>query len=134
MSKAVDFPTLERPTSPNTHLLAPEGLCLKASPDEPSPIFDRSPETLFKQLDQLVSGKKNWVIQDRNADTLQIELIAKTSVLKFKDDVSIRVLPIEGDAGKSKLAIYSRSRVGYHDLGANRKRVHALLEELKNWG
>jgi uncharacterized protein (DUF1499 family) len=45
--------------------------------------------------------------------------------LVFKDDVAVEVAPRE-DAG-SVLFVRSASRVGYSDLGVNRRRVERLL-------
>ena len=50
--------------------------------------------------------------------------------MRFKDDVDILVLPVEGHDHQSTLAIYSGSRLGYSDLGTNGKRVNALLTAL----
>jgi uncharacterized protein (DUF1499 family) len=50
--------------------------------------------------------------------------------LVFKDDVAVEVAPRE-DAGRedagSVLFVRSASRVGYSDLGVNRRRVERLL-------
>ena len=134
MTTPVDFETIERPDSPNTYLLAPEGLCKTASVDEPSPSFDATPRALFDRVEALVGSYKNWSTETRDEAQLQLDLIAKTKLLKFKDDVAIRVLPDSSTPEKSRLAIYSRSRVGYSDLGANRKRVQSLVAALKEKG
>lgn len=131
MAEHIDFKTLERPSSPNTYLLAPPGLCNSAEPDEPSPVFDASASALFATVNELVSGRDNWTVAASDTSLMQIEAVAATKILKFKDDVTIRVLADQNDELKSQLAIYSRSRVGYSDLGANRKRVQKLVEELK---
>jgi hypothetical protein len=36
----IDFATLKRPGSPNTYLLAPEGLCREAKADGAAPVYD----------------------------------------------------------------------------------------------
>lgn len=134
MSARVDFEKIERPGSPNTYLVAPEELCTSATPDADAPCFDLAPDVLFGRLDSLISDKSNWSVTHRDPEARQIDLVAKTPLLKFKDDVAIRVLPGGANPGKSRLAVYSRSRVGYHDLGANRKRVESLIAELKKIG
>ena len=77
-----------------------------------------------------VSARRDWpsvVIDDQAA---QISFVPVSKLMRFKDDVSVKVLPVAGDAAKSTLAIYSASRVGYSDMGANAKRVGALLDRL----
>lgn len=134
MSARVDFESLERPKSPNTYLVAPDGLCANASPDAPSPEFEDTPATCFAKLQAVIAGHKNWGVQHCDTPKMQIDLVAVTRVLKFKDDVAVRVLPDDTNPENSKLAVYSRSRVGYHDLGTNRKRVESLITELKKQG
>lgn len=131
MSVRVDFESIERPGSPNTYLVAPEGLCVNANPDADAPTFDLDPDALFAKVDSMLSDKPNWSVTHRDPAARQVDLVARTPLLKFKDDVAIRVLPDGANQGKSRLAVYSRSRVGYHDLGANRKRVESLIAELK---
>lgn len=128
MSALTDFETLNRPGTPNTYLVLPEGFSSTAEADQVSPVFAEAPQALYARLVQLVSGRERWTLEREEASQLQLEAIAKTRLLKFKDDISIRVVPSGQGAA---LAIYSRSRVGHSDLGANRKRVQALLEELK---
>lgn len=128
MSALTDFETLNRPGTPNTYLVLPKGFASSATADEASPDFQEDPAALFGRVVHLVSGRERWSVEQQDTNLLQLEAIAKTKLLKFKDDISIRVLP-RGDG--AALAIYSRSRVGHSDLGANRKRVQALLQELK---
>ncbi|WP_084398186.1 DUF1499 domain-containing protein [Henriciella aquimarina] len=130
MSERVDFHSLRRPASPNTYLLAPEGFCQAEDPDAISPVFATAPDALFGEIATIISGKERWDITLRDDTARHIEAIAKTKLLKFKDDVAIEVVPVDGKPDCSQLAIYSRSRVGYHDLGANRKRVEALIGDL----
>jgi uncharacterized protein (DUF1499 family) len=50
--------------------------------------------------------------------------------MRFKDDVWGLFIPIGENA--STLALYSASRVGYWDLGTNRRRVKDLSERVQN--
>lgn len=130
MSERVDFQTLVRPASPNTFLLAPEGFCSSAKADAASPVFPLAPDALFDRLVSLIGNTKGWKTTLQDSKARHVEAVATTKVLKFKDDIAFEVVS-DTDPEKSKLAVYSRSRVGYHDLGANRKRVEWLLAELK---
>ncbi len=130
MSAQTDFKTIVRPKSPNTYLLAPEGLSAAAVPDETSPEFNAAPDALFDAVNALVA-EHGWSVISTDKTAHKLDAIAKTKLLKFKDDIAIAVLPVEGAPEKSKIAVYSRSRVGYSDLGANRKRVQQLVGTLK---
>lgn len=129
MTAPTNFETLTRPTSPNTYLVLPKGFQSTASADEPSPVFAMTAKDLHQAVRSLILDKKRWSIVAEDSDRPQLELVVKTKLLRFKDDVSIRC--ISTGETSSALAIYSRSRLGHSDLGANKKRVQSLLEELK---
>ncbi|MDN3640155.1 DUF1499 domain-containing protein [Simiduia curdlanivorans] len=61
--------------------------------------------------------------------TGHIEAIEETLFFGFKDDVVIRVMPVE--AG-SQIDLRSVSRVGRSDLGANAKRIERILAAIKS--
>lgn len=130
MTPFISFQTLTRPPKPNTFLVAPAGICKKAEPDLVSPVFPASPRGLFSQISEIIASERSWKDLKADAETHQLHFIARTPLLGFRDDVDIAVLPAgDGQQGTS-LAVYSRSRVGYSDLGANKKRVLALLDAL----
>lgn len=54
--------------------------------------------------------------------------VAVTPTLRFRDDVDVLILPAVG--GGSTMAVYSRSRIGLWDLGANRARILRLQSDL----
>ena len=131
MSEFIDFSQLVRPNSPNTYLVAPPGLCLQCEADCDSPVFDLSPENLFGRLLSVIEANKSWRLAASHKGEGRACFVAVTPVLRFKDDVDVAVLP-GPRAFTSQIAIYSRSRVGYADLGANQRRVEALLEALQS--
>lgn len=60
--------------------------------------------------------------------TARIEAIATTRILRFPDDVTIRIRPrLEG----SRVDIRSASRLGHHDLGVNAGRIQAFADEIQ---
>ena len=63
-------------------------------------------------------------VTHRNDD--RVEAIFTTRILRFKDDV---VFVADAEAGK--IHFRSASRTGKSDLGANRKRLNALLPLIK---
>ena len=134
MTDFLDFKTLTRPSSPNTYLIAPAGLCDMAEPDDQPPALNKSARGLFSTLSDIIASERRWTDVEADAEQLRLKFVAKTPLLGFKDDIDIMVSePDEAastDSNAATLAIYSRSRVGYSDMGANRKRVNKLLHTL----
>lgn len=130
----VDFASLKRPRSPNTFLVAPEGLCLRARPDMVSPVFPVPPGDLFHAIATLVSSEPLWRLAAADPGQLRLAFVAQTPIFRFRDDVDVEVLPEAagpaGEATSSRLAAYSRSRVGHSDLGANARRIRNLIKKL----
>lgn len=54
--------------------------------------------------------------------------VARTKLMRFKDDIDVEIIPLSDN--RSSFIIYSRSRIGYSDMGANRKRVDQWLKVL----
>jgi uncharacterized protein (DUF1499 family) len=54
----------------------------------------------------------------------EVQAVASTRVLRFKDDVSVR---IRREGGKTKVSVRSRSRMGKIDFGQNARNVRELL-------
>jgi uncharacterized protein (DUF1499 family) len=59
---------------------------------------------------------------------LQIEAEQRSAVFGFVDRISARFVPLGAD--RSTLIAYSRSEVGYWDLGVNRSRLRDWLAML----
>ncbi len=68
-----------------------------------------------------------WEVVYEDAAAFVLEAVATTGLLRFKDDVVVRVTP----AGKGSLIhVRSKSRLGKGDLGANAERIKAYGAEL----
>ena len=78
----------------------------------------------------MVAARSDWKITASDPAAGRIRFIAVTRLLRFKDDIDILVLPVAEHDHQSTLVVYSRSRIGYSDLGTNGKRVNALLSAL----
>ncbi len=126
----LDFTALRRPKSPNTCLVAPQDLTPKARVDRPSPVFDVDANTLFQRLEAYVRSVKAFRAIESDPALRLLKFVAVTPLLRFKDDVDVRILPAPDDDTRSVVAIYSRSRIGKSDLGANGRRVDAILAAL----
>jgi uncharacterized protein (DUF1499 family) len=68
-----------------------------------------------------------WEIVDANADNNRIEATDTTTFFGFKDDVVVRLTPLEG---RTVVDVRSVSRVGRGDAGTNARRVREFLQRL----
>lgn len=131
MTDFITFKSLKRPPKPNTCLVAPENYCLAAEPDFAPPVMAMSGRGLFSRISEIVASERRWSKIEVDPDALRIKFVATTGLMRFRDDIDIEVIPVE--EGKTTFAIYSRSRVGYSDLGANRKRVKDLIRRVNTY-
>jgi uncharacterized protein (DUF1499 family) len=78
-----------------------------------------------------VITKRKWRIVDTRAPAAgrdgHIEAIARTPVMGFRDDVTIRIRPTRDG---TRIDVRSASRYGSRDFGANAERVLALLDDI----
>ncbi len=82
---------------------------------------------------QLVT-KRKWLVIDERAPQPprrigRIEAVARTPIMGFREDVSIRVTP---DGEDSRVDIRSSSRYFESDLGSNAARVTKLIDDINN--
>ena len=80
---------------------------------------------------QLVT-KRKWLIIDERSPQLprrigHIEAVARTPIMGFREDVSIRIAP---DRDGSRVDIRSASRYFESDLGSNAARVSKLIDDI----
>ncbi|PKP80048.1 MAG: hypothetical protein CVT79_16945 [Alphaproteobacteria bacterium HGW-Alphaproteobacteria-18] len=130
MTDFLDFQTLKRPPKPNTALIAPEGFTPLEAPDAAPPVLPFPPAETFARLISLIESRRDWKLVAADGATGRLRFIAVTKLLRFKDDIDVTILPVDGAPGHSTFAAYSRSRVGYSDLGTNRKRLDGLSAAL----
>ncbi|MBL9139861.1 MAG: DUF1499 domain-containing protein [Verrucomicrobiales bacterium] len=81
--------------------------------------FTDAPEGALERLHQLVSGLRGVRLIRREGGYVHYEF--RTLVCGFIDDVEFLV-----DPEKQVIHVRSASRVGYSDLGANRRRIEEI--------
>jgi uncharacterized protein (DUF1499 family) len=128
MADLTDLATARPTGQPNCHLILPRGWGTGPAHRD-SPIFPVEAPELARAVATCLARMPRTEIVARTPDGLQLEAIARSRLFRFVDDISARAVP-QG-AGRSTLALFSRSRVGYWDLGVNRKRATRLLTALE---
>jgi len=127
----LDFQTLRRPGSPNSFLLAPEGYCEQSATDGDAPVFNMAEGELFDHVLTVLGGMDAIDVEASDREALRVRAVATTPLLKFRDDIDVAILPPAAGLAGARLAIYSRSRVGHYDFGANARRVRSLVKNLR---
>jgi uncharacterized protein (DUF1499 family) len=108
---------------PNQFLVLPAGFGTE-TPHETSPVYPFDAGALFDLVRQTVTAEPRVKLRAADEKAYRLELVQRTPLLRFADDITIECVPLEGGAG---LAIYSRSRLGFSDLGTNAKRIRHWL-------
>lgn len=102
-----------------------------AYPDIVPRRFPIGTAQLYAAVEQVIEAR-GWTIGDHiapamNDDPAAIRLEARTLMLGFVDDMTIRIVP---DPIGARMDIRSASRVGVHDLGANARRIRSFLDSV----
>jgi uncharacterized protein (DUF1499 family) len=103
----------------------------KAYPDIEPVQLEIPVERAYAITRQLVNKRKWLVIDERPPKPPRqigrIEAVARTPIMGFREDVSIRVQP---DGDDSRVDIRSSSRYFESDLGSNAARISRLIDDL----
>jgi Protein of unknown function (DUF1499) len=89
------------------------------------------PQRAYEVTLQLIAKRKWLVIDERPPQPPRrvgrIEAVARTPIMGFREDVSIRITP---DGEEARVDIRSSSRYFESDLGSNAARVTKLIEDI----
>ena len=103
----------------------------EAYPDIEPMLVSTTPQIAYEQMLALINRRKWRVVVERPPQAPrrdgQIEAVARTAIMGFRDDVAVRIRPAPDGA---LIDVRSASRYGRHDLGANATRIRALLEDI----
>jgi hypothetical protein len=102
-----------------------------AYPDIETVELEVPPQRAYEVTLQLI-GKRKWLVIDERPPQPprrigRIEAVARTPIMGFREDVSIRITP---DGEESRVDIRSSSRYFESDLGSNAARVTKLIEDI----
>lgn len=120
------FSSLRRPASPNHWLVAPADFAVR--PDAVAPVFAVPAAVLRETLKTVMLRAQGTAVAAESADSLHV--VVTTPVFRFRDDVRVQLIPFAPQ--QSSFALYSASRVGYWDLGANRRRLEDWVAQMRH--
>jgi uncharacterized protein (DUF1499 family) len=102
-----------------------------AYPDIEPLAVAATPQIAFEEAIKIINKRKWRIVVERSPQAGrregQIEAVARTPILGFRDDVAVRIRP---DSDGAVIDVRSASRYGKHDLGANASRIRSLLEDV----
>jgi uncharacterized protein (DUF1499 family) len=122
----LDFAALQRGARPNQALACSSEICPMAAATRAPIVLDASPQRIAEALARMAPAAEFRT--EQNGD-MRARYVAITKLMRFRDDVDILLRPLS--ASQSVVAVYSRSRIGYSDLGANSARIEALEIRLR---
>ena len=103
----------------------------RAYPDVEPITLEVTPQRAYEIALQVVNRRKWLIIDERPPQPPQrvgrIEAVARTPVMGFREDVSIRVAP---DTEGARVDVRSSSRYFEHDLGSNAARIIKFSEDM----
>lgn len=94
----------------------------------PMPV-DVAPDAAWDLLKRVLAAEPRVRIVEERKDSWYLHAEATSLVFRFVDDLEFQLDPAE-----QRLHVRSASRVGYWDLGVNRRRVERLREALRSRG
>ncbi len=86
--------------------------------------YRETPEVLFQAVAK-AARELDWRVAESRPGAYSADAVATTSLLRFRDDVTIELRPV--DCG-TELWIVSSSRIGRADLGANVRHIMEFTE------
>ena len=117
---ALDPLTVERSGRPNDALVCPTGQC-RATADRQAPVLALPAADQRRLWEEGVQSSPRARLLQHSGDPLLLHAEQRTALLRFVDTSAVRILPLSDHS--STFAAYSRSELGYYDLGVNAARL-----------
>lgn len=99
----------------------------EAYPDLRPLDLEIGPDLAGRAAVQAARAMPGWTVVEVDDDGRRFRAEATTPLLRFTDDVWVRIEPLDGG---SRVHVRSASRVGVTDLGTNARRIRGYLERL----
>lgn len=123
-----DFDLPTRTGKMNDALACPPDACTGVGEVLPTPLFPVAPDLLLAEARARLEALPGTRVVAEAPDRLAFRAVVRTPLLRFPDTVTVEVR--RTPAGPSALRVYSRSKIGYADLGTNARRVAELVAGL----
>lgn len=123
-AEPLDFETLMQPRSPNACLAAPAG---HPWAQLTTPSYATPPTALFDALLEVAAAEPRTTRRDMPGAGLRAQWVQRSAMANFPDLIHAEVRPASAGAA---LHLYSRSLLGWSDMGVNRARVERWLAAL----
>jgi uncharacterized protein (DUF1499 family) len=120
----IDFETFTRSPKPNTALACPPGFCRNAKADYDPGVFQGTDEQLRERFTSFVLAQPRVIPvyrHERPGLPTQDRYVQRSALMSFPDTIDVRFIALSDTT--STLAIYSRSQIGYGDMGVNLARI-----------
>jgi len=129
----VDFASLARGPKPNEALACPPGHCPNYKDAMPAPVFNIEAPRIARVLADDLAMLERTTRVDDESDPLRFRYVTRTPLMHYPDTVNIEIIPLASVDGepRSSIAIHSRAKLGYSDLGMNRARIEKWLSRLE---
>ena len=89
-------------------------------------------DALYAKVKEAIGHLPRWEITESADDRRELHAVVTSGLFRFKDDVTVAVVPQPG--GRPMLMVRAESRVGKGDLGTNTRHVMDLHDALEQAG
>lgn len=127
-----DFDMPTRTGKINDALFCPtdDAGCERGAPERLTPVFRASGADLYAAVRAMVTAMPGATVVEDQAEALSFRAVVRSPLLRLPDTVSVHVEDVR--PGEATLWMYSRSQIGHADLGANSRRLRAILRALRD--
>jgi len=116
--------------SPNSYRVAPSDLTSQPI-DAQALIYNERPLVLAQAFDQFALTQRDTLRIAGLPSDLMMTYVQTSRRLKMPDYITVKF--IELDENLTTIAIFSRARFGYGDLGVNRRRIENWLKPMSSF-
>lgn len=127
LERQIDFRSAVLRSTPNQFLMCPADYCADV-PHMASPEFQIPRAELERLWDSMMDKKLEFEQLKTHDRDHRRHYEQRSKRLRFPDRITVEFLELDDAA--STLAVYSRSKYGYSDVGVNEARVKSLLKDL----